>query len=497
MLSLCELERAVGALDEWRGARLDRIVQRELELELTLAGGDTHESGARVCLLLSCRPGFARLSARKRTGPAPPSPPALAQYLRAHVQGGRLRESRIVDGDRQAALVFETRAGRFTLLLSLLGSRSNVYLLDGNERLLLSLRPLTETRRDLARGEPWSSPPSDPPPPGADRFADVGRPELLCAIETHYEQAEAGDEGDALRRRLRQAVKKQGDTLRRKQKRLEQDLADAARGAEAARLGELLKGVLGRVKPRATEIQATDPESGESVTIALDPKLSPAQNLEALFKRAKKAAKRELRARQDEGVMAERIAAVAALAAELDGLPDAELAAFAERDDVVRLLERFAPRPRSTPDAPARKRVWKLGKRELPTRLSPKCYETKDGLEIWVGKNDEGNDVLTTRLARGGDLFFHLEGSPGSHVVLRTGKGEPPHESLLDAAELAVHFSKQKNSTRAGVHLAHIKDVSKPRGAKPGLVYVHRGRTLQLRREPGRLKRVLDSRKDD
>jgi predicted ribosome quality control (RQC) complex YloA/Tae2 family protein len=496
VLSLRELERAAGALGSWRGARLDKIVQRERELELTLAGGEGREPGERLVVLLCCRPGFARISARRRPGPAPPSPPALAQYLRAHVQGGRLREASLLGGDRQAALVFETREGRFTLLLSFLGPRSNVYLLDGRDRLVLELRPLPDTRRDLARGEPWSSPPTAPPPPGEDRFEAIGDAQLLAAIEAHYAEAEAGDADDSLRRRLRSAVKKQGDTLRRKQRRLQQDLGDAAKGVEAARRGELLKTVLGDVSPRATEVVATDPESGESVAIELDPKLSPAQNLEAYFKRAKKAGKREARARQDEGVMAERIAALEALAEELDASADEGLSAFAERADVLRLLERYAPRAPSAPAAPA-KRVWKVGKRELPTRLAPKCYETRDGLEVWVGKNDEGNDVLTTRLARGGDLFFHLEGSPGSHVVLRTGKGEPPHESLLDAAELAVHFSKQKNSTRAGVHVAHIKDVSKPRGTKPGLVYVHRGRTLQLRREPDRLKRVLDSRKDD
>jgi predicted ribosome quality control (RQC) complex YloA/Tae2 family protein len=142
--------------------------------------------------------------------------------------------------------------------------------------------------------------------------------------------------------------------------------------------------------------------------------------------------------------------------------------------------------------------VFRLGKTELPTRLSPKVYTTLDGLEIWVGKNDEGNDVLTTRLARGNDLFFHLEGSPGSHVILRTeGRSDPPSESLLDAAELAVEFSKAKHATRASVHIAAVKDISKPSGAKPGLVYVHRGRTLQLRRDPKRLERVLASRTDE
>ncbi|MDH3685077.1 MAG: NFACT RNA binding domain-containing protein [Myxococcales bacterium] len=496
MLSLRELERATAALGSWRGARLDRIVQRDHELDLVLAGGEAREPGERLSVLLSCRPGFARLSARRRHGPAPPTPPALAQYLKAHVEGGRLREVGLRGGDRQAVLVFETREGRFTLLLSLLGPRSNIYLLDARDHLLLEHRPLSETRRDLARGEPWSSPPSNPPPAGEDRFESVGDDELLFAIESHYQEAEAGSADDSLRRRLRQAIKKRGDGLRRKQRRLQQDLADAAKGAEAGRLGELLKGALSEVQPRATSVQATDPATGESVEIALDPKLSPAQNLEAYFKRAKKAVKREQRAQQDESVMTERLAAVEALAAELDGLEAGELAAFGERGDVVRLLERHAPRVQPSAPEP-KKRVWKVGKRELTTRLIPKCYEAAGGLEIWVGKNDEGNDILTTRLARGHDLFFHLEGSPGSHVVLRTGKGEPPHEALLDAAELSVHFSKQKNSTRAGVHVAQIKDVSKPRGAKPGLVYVHRGRTLQLRREPERLKRVLDSRKDD
>jgi predicted ribosome quality control (RQC) complex YloA/Tae2 family protein len=139
-----------------------------------------------------------------------------------------------------------------------------------------------------------------------------------------------------------------------------------------------------------------------------------------------------------------------------------------------------------------------VGRREVPARLAPKVYRTQDGLEIWVGRSDEGNDLLTTRLARGNDLFFHLEGSPGSHVILRTeGRSEAPQESLLEAAELAVHFSKARGASRASVHVAAVKDVSKPPGAKPGLVWVHRGRTLPLRHSPDRLRRLLDTRSDD
>ncbi|NNL65546.1 MAG: DUF814 domain-containing protein, partial [Myxococcales bacterium] len=167
------------------------------------------------------------------------------------------------------------------------------------------------------------------------------------------------------------------------------------------------------------------------------------------------------------------------------------LAAIAGRDAVARLLARYAPpppRPEPRPDA------RRGGKRVLPKRLQPKRYRASGDLEIWVGKNDEGNDHLTTRLARGKDLFLHLEAQPGSHVILRTGgRDDPPQEALLEACELAVHFSKQRNANRANVHVVPIKNVKKPKGAKPGLVYVTGGKTVHLRRDPARLSRVLET----
>jgi predicted ribosome quality control (RQC) complex YloA/Tae2 family protein len=242
--------------------------------------------------------------------------------------------------------------------------------------------------------------------------------------------------------------------------------------------------------------------TGEPVEVALDPKLSPAENKDAYYRRAKKAERTALKAAQELAEAEERLAQLAALDARVAAAgEDAEaLARLAQEPDLARLVERFAPQaPAASAGSEKPRREWRLGKKVLPTRLAPKVYRTADGLEIWVGKNDEGNDLLTTRLARGTDLFFHLEGNPGSHVILRTeGRGEDaPPESVLDAAELAVHFSKAKGATRASVHVAPIKHVSKPSGAKPGLVNVSRGKTIQLRREPARLERVLAARVEE
>jgi predicted ribosome quality control (RQC) complex YloA/Tae2 family protein len=159
------------------------------------------------------------------------------------------------------------------------------------------------------------------------------------------------------------------------------------------------------------------------------------------------------------------------------------------------LLDR--PRQSSPPAAPRELRAAKE-RGALPTRLRPRRYLSADGLEIWVGRSGEANDHLTTRLARGHDVFLHVEGGAGSHVILRTkGRADAPQESLLEACELALHFSKQRGVPRAAIHLAPVKNVTKPRGAKPGLVHVRGGRELLLRHAPERLARILAARLTD
>lgn len=543
MLSLVELRRVAAWLAAERaGARVSRIAQPgPMELVLHLSGGAQRAPGDRCALLLSCQPGAARISerpARPQPAGAPQKqaqagtgalarpasggreaaaqarsvPLALAQWLRAQSGGGRggarFCGAAVEGAERQAWLRFEARAGDFSLIVSLLGARANLYGLDGRERVVAAARPLAETRRDLELGAPWRDPPGGAPGPGADRFAGVADAELLAAIERHYAAAQSQQDTARLAHRIHRALHKQRARIERKLQRVQADLAAEEEAQRLEMHGELLKAHLGEVAPGAPSVVFPDFESGAPVEIALDPKLGAADNMQRLFRLARKAAKRARKAAADEEGVRARLAENATLCAEAEsagaaagGPPGADdaapldaeaLHALARRPEIARLLERHAPPPPA-----AQRRIWRVGKRELPARLAPKRYRTADGLEVWVGKSDEGNDILTTRLARGGDLFFHIEGDPGSHVILRTGKDEPPQESLLEAAELAVNFSRARHATRAAVHIAAVKDITKPRGAKPGLVYVHRGRALQLRRSPERLARILAARLED
>lgn len=503
MLNLSELSRAVSILDrEWAGARVEKIVQpAERLVVVSIYAGERGTAN----ILLCADPKSARLSLCEQRPPAPPTPPAFAQLLKARMGGARLVSVRIVDADRQAALCFESEAGAHELLLSILGPRTNLYLLDGASRIVGSLRPITESRRDLALGAAWRSPESRPPAaPAADRFADVGDADFFAALEAAAAERDAEGEQDSLARRIERALRRGAQSIEKKCALLREDAAAADVVAGLRRQGDLLKGALAGINRGAREVRARDFESGEEVVIALDPMLAPKQNLDALYTRARKAEKRAERALREQGEADARRDALAELAATFAALaPDdgAGLAAFAERPEMARLIARYAaePAPSAAPAekaAPA-KRVWRLGKQELPARLAPRVYRSTSGLEIWVGRSDEGNDLLSTRLSRGNDLFFHLDASPGSHVVLRTeGRSDPPSEALLEAAELAVHFSKHRKVTEAHVIVSPIKNVSKPRGAKPGLVYVTGGRSLRLRRDTKRLQTILGSRSD-
>lgn len=104
------------------------------------------------------------------------------------------------------------------------------------------------------------------------------------------------------------------------------------------------------------------------------------------------------------------------------------------------------------------------------------------GLEIVVGQDDRSNDALSLRFGHADDLWFHVSGVPGSHVILRCGeeKFNPDRESIREAAGLAAWFSKMKTGGNVTVNYCRVKDVSKPRKAKPGSVSIRNARKIKV-----------------
>ena len=68
--------------------------------------------------------------------------------------------------------------------------------------------------------------------------------------------------------------------------------------------------------------------------------------------------------------------------------------------------------------------------------VQPDCwiYDLPDGFEVLAGKTDADNDMLSLKLAAPQDLWFHVRGLPGSHVILRHPDGQKPDSAAIKQA---------------------------------------------------------------
>ena len=100
-----------------------------------------------------------------------------------------------------------------------------------------------------------------------------------------------------------------------------------------------------------------------------------------------------------------------------------------------------------------------------------------------MGRDNEGNDHLTLHLARSEDLWLHVEGFPGSHVVVRTrGRtGGVPRRTLIEAAQLAAYYSQARSHGKVAVSYTLKKYVRKPRKSPPGLVTITQEKTILVK----------------
>jgi predicted ribosome quality control (RQC) complex YloA/Tae2 family protein len=266
-------------------------------------------------------------------------------------------------------------------------------------------------------------------------------------------------------RAVRQALRR----VERALAALEEEAARSARGGEERAVGEAILAAAHTLRRGLSEARVPDPRTGEPIAVDLDPALSPAENAQVRFKRARKAerARTRLGARREE--LRRRGEALRDLARRSADPP------HVWRAEAVRLGVPLPPDPARGADA---------AEDRLPSPLRPRRYALPGGWEALVGKNNKGNDVLTHEIARPWDLWMHADQVPGSHVVLRhSEKGkEAPHDVLLAAASLAAWFSQARNAGKVPVIVTEKRHVRRPRGGDPGEALVGaRHRTLMVK----------------
>lgn len=109
-------------------------------------------------------------------------------------------------------------------------------------------------------------------------------------------------------------------------------------------------------------------------------------------------------------------------------------------------------------------------------------YRLPEGWIVLAGRTDADNDLLSLKLARPDDLWFHVRGVPGSHVLLRARPGrEPDRETVRAAAAIAAWHSKARSGGQVPVACTEARYVTKPRGATTGTVAIRKERIIKVR----------------
>ena len=248
---------------------------------------------------------------------------------------------------------------------------------------------------------------------------------------------------------------------RRAHRAIQEDAREAERAGTYERFGNALMAGL----PALTKgLRTFDADiDGGHVSIPLEPALSPIQNAQRYFEKAKRA-----RAAGEES--SRRLS---------------ELARRIERLEKL-LAEAERPLPGDGPgkffnEHAAELEEVGLGSRSREKeRLPFRVFTVDGGFEVWAGKNGANNDLLTLRYAKPDDLWFHARGGSGSHVVLkaRSGKGDPGKRACEQAAGIAAYYSKMKTAGTVAVAMTQKRFVRKPRGSPPGTVVIEREKVI-------------------
>ncbi len=393
----------------------------------------------------------------------------------------------LLEGERLLRFAFVPGTGpERRLVLELYGSGGNIVLLDEGDRVLGRSGPARRPGSAAAHGQRWTGPGGaghwmplmGPEAPGSERISaqepehgltepgeHVDRGPRDAEVGVLYALREAETSAAAtLERGIRNASRRVRELERLVDGR-ERDLRSLGDPTALRERADLLRGGFSLLRRGMDSVVVTDwgAEGLPLISLALDPALAPADQVDRAYSKARRAERA-------------RIEGSARLAAARNSLGEARAElARAERGEPCAPdeAEAAAPpplAPTATPRSPAR-----------PQARSPfVAFLAPNGLELRAGRGGADNDQLTFKHSRGNDLWLHVRGRPGAHVVVRSPGPSPSPELLQLAAQLAMARSGVGDGDRAEVAWTRVKHVTKKKGMKPGAVLITQEKVLYL-----------------
>jgi predicted ribosome quality control (RQC) complex YloA/Tae2 family protein len=215
---------------------------------------------------------------------------------------------------------------------------------------------------------------------------------------------------------------------------------------------------------KATDNQAEIQQQADALLCLQHPNRDQINEAQKLYKRARKL-------RRSVAILKERIdhhQQRLALIHGSEGFIEEQLEAMWQ-DDLARKiglqeLQRELDDLLSPGDQPQSKR------RQKQNQPQPLELTSPNGILVQVGRNHRQNDWISLRQARSGDLWFHAQECPGSHVVLKSSNALAEEDDLQLATDLAAYFSRARGNSIASVVMVPTDQLQRIAGAGPGTV---------------------------
>lgn len=310
-------------------------------------------------------------------------------------------------------------------------------------------------------------------------------PAVNDMIETYFRTLQMREQMQQLKDRIRSELKTETEKVENRLTAAKKQLQTTSELEQFKKFGDYVLMNAAQMTPGQAELEcddlyASDGTTGVQIKIPLNPNLSAAQNAQHYYRQFAKA-----RVRQQAASVAEKDAAQ-----RLDIIRQhiQALEAAQGPDDLARLKEivldrgkrmdqnrQAAPGQKSAPAAPSGGHVQdKRGPRLLSTKSS-------DNWLIYIGRNRNENDVLLSKLAQPHDIWLHVQGTEGAHVLIKNpNKQDPPQSTIKEAAQLAARFSRISLGSKVRVIYTHCKYVRKLGKDKPGMVRYENEKTIEV-----------------
>ena len=527
------MHQVIGALNKTiTGGRINKIYQiSKYELLIQVRNNRTNYK-----LLLSCHPMYARIQLTSLDYPTPESPNPLTMLFRKHLEGGYLKIIEQIELDRICHILFACHNEfgdyvEYHCYIEIMGKHSNIILCNQDNKILDCLKRITpniNSERFVQPGAMYQLPPmnQNKVDPFTHDFIENNNltkvyqgmsPILskeilyrhdngiafqtimkeikdsetlyLCKHEgreyfhliplTHlHQESHSYSLFDGLDQHFnlidqKERIKQQTSNLLKfinneyqknitKLAKLESTLEDSNNSEEYRIIGDLLYSNLHLIKKGMRHVELDNYYDGTKIMVDLDEKLDPKANGQKYYNKYQKA-------KNSINVLHEQIALTKQEIEYFDSLLALmDNASYYDALEIKEELENLGYLKK-------KKKVNTIRKNKKPAF---ETYFTKDGIEIWIGKNNLQNDYLTFKHAHRYDTWFHVKDMPGSHVVV---KGDQLDEYTIRlASNLAACFSKGKDSSSVPVNYTLIKTLKKPHGAKPGKVILDSYKTIYI-----------------